>query len=66
MPLSHDVEISNPAAYNFIYYTGANTKERENYFVPFSILSGANGSLIATPKQNKGQVKLPNLIPVTR
>ncbi|MCD1117465.1 hypothetical protein [Chryseobacterium turcicum] len=66
MPLSHDVGISNPAAYNFIYYTGANTKDRENYFVPFSILSGKNGSSIATPKQNKGQIKLPNLIPVAQ
>jgi uncharacterized protein RhaS with RHS repeats len=63
MPKPHDVEISNSNAYNFIYYTGAGTKERENYFVPFSIISGENGELIASPKLNqRQQIKLPNLI----
>lgn len=63
MPKPHDIAISNPNAYNFIYYTGAGSKERENYFVPFSIVPGKNGTLIASPKTNQaGQIKLPNLI----
>ncbi|MEI3790555.1 MULTISPECIES: JAB-like toxin 1 domain-containing protein [unclassified Chryseobacterium] len=64
MPQLHDVGISNPDAYNFIYYTGAGYKGgRENYFVPFSIIKDANGKSIASPKLNqRQQVKLPNLI----
>lgn len=63
MPQPHDVGVSNPNAYNFIYYTGAGTKERENYFVPFSIIVGKNGELKASPKLNqRQQIKLPNLI----
>ncbi|WP_410470250.1 JAB-like toxin 1 domain-containing protein [Chryseobacterium sp. FH2] len=64
MPQPHDVGISNPDAYNFIYYTGAGYRDgRENYFVPFSIIQGKDGKPIASPKLNqRQQVKLPNLI----
>ncbi|MCJ8155763.1 hypothetical protein MKJ01_18575, partial [Chryseobacterium sp. SSA4.19] len=63
MPQPHDVGISNPDAYNFIYYTGVGAKERQNYFVPFSIIRGKDGKLIASPKLNqRQQIKLPNLI----
>lgn len=63
MPQPHDVGISNPDAYNFIYYTGAGSNVRENHVVPYSIIPGKNGETIASPKLNqRKQVKLPNLI----
>lgn len=33
----HDKILSKPDIYNFIYYTGAGSKYRENYFVPFNV-----------------------------
>ncbi|MDV7697436.1 hypothetical protein N6B72_10930 [Chryseobacterium soli] len=60
----HDNDISKPGIYNFIYYTGAGTKVRENYFVPYWLepdpKTGVNR---ATTKSNARQIKLPNLIP---
>nr|WP_312994751.1 JAB-like toxin 1 domain-containing protein [Chryseobacterium flavum] len=63
MPQPHDVGISNPDAYNFIYYTGAGSNARENYFVPFSIIKDTNGKPVASPRLNqRKQIKLPNLL----
>ncbi len=61
-PQQHDLKLSNPKAYNFLYYTGVGNGTRENYFMPFNINPGKNGELNWTLKNGYGSVKLPNLI----
>ncbi|WP_367118545.1 RHS repeat-associated core domain-containing protein [Chryseobacterium sp.] len=63
----HDNYISKDGIYNFIYYTGAGSNMRENYFVPYWLEKDPKtGINRATTKSNAGQIKLPNLIPVAR
>ena len=61
-PQQHDLKLSNPDAYNFLYYTGVGNGTRESYFMPFNISPGKNGELNWTLKNGYGSVKLPNLI----
>ncbi|WP_294284396.1 JAB-like toxin 1 domain-containing protein [uncultured Chryseobacterium sp.] len=62
-PQQHDLSISNPDAYNFIYYTNSgNGGERENWFMPYSINRAIDGTLKWIVKPGAGNIKLPNLI----
>jgi hypothetical protein len=61
-PQQHDLNLSNPNAYNFLYYTGVGNGTRESYFMPFNISKGKDGELKWIMKNGYGSVKLPNLI----
>lgn len=60
---SHDIKGSKPYIINFIYYTGAGTNTRDNFYIPYRIWvenNKINGSII---DHNTEYIKLPNLIP---